>query len=144
APNSVYAREPVDVGGGADLTSPSIAISDPAATLSFRHKYDTEADWDGGLLEIKIGDGAFQDILAAGGSFLENGYTGVLGPNPRGNSPFGGRDAWSGTSGGFITTRVALPPSAAGQSVQLKWRFGSDDNTVAPVTNPGWYIDNVE
>lgn len=142
APNSMYALEPTSVGGGTDLTSPSIAIASAAATLTFRHKYNTEAGWDGGLVEISVAGGAYQDIIAAGGSFIENGYTGQLGVST--NSPLGGRNAWSGDSGGYITTRIFLPQSAAGQNVQIRWRFGSDDNTVAPVANPGWFIDNVQ
>ncbi len=30
--------------------------------------------YDGGVLEIKIGTNAFTDIIAAGGSFVSNGY----------------------------------------------------------------------
>lgn len=141
APNAMYALEPTETGGGTDLTSPSIVIADPAATLTFRHKYNTEAGWDGGLVEISIAGGAFQDIITAGGMFIENGYNGQLGISN--NSPLGGRNAWSGNSGGYITTRIWLPPAAAGQNVQLRWRFGSDDNTVAPGGNPGWFIDDV-
>lgn len=142
APNSIYAQEPSSVGGGTDLTSPSTAISVSGAVLSFRHKYNTEAGWDGGLVEISIAGGAYQDILTAGGSFIENGYNGQLGVST--NSPLGGRNAWSGNSGGYITTRIQMPAAAAGQNVQIRWRFGSDDNTTAPVANPGWFIDNVE
>jgi hypothetical protein len=141
APNAMYALEPTETGGGTDLTSPPIGISAPAATLSFRHKYITEAGWDGGLVEISIGGGAFQDVITAGGTFLENGYNGQLGVST--NSPLGGRNAWSGNSGGYITTRILLPAAAVGNIVQIRWRFGSDDNSVAPVANPGWFIDNV-
>jgi hypothetical protein len=140
-PNSMYALEPSTVGGGTDLTSPSIAITASAATLSFRHKYNTEPGWDGGVVEISVGGGAFQDIVSAGGIFTENGYNGQLGVSN--NSPLGGRNAWSGNSGGYVTTRIMLPQAAAGQNVQLRWRFGSDDNTVAPGANPGWFIDDV-
>src|SRR5690606_16706803 len=81
SPNAAFAQEPTTVGGGSDLTSPPIAIATSAATLSFRHRYNTESGWDGAVLEIKIGAGGFQDILTAGGSFIENGYVSILGAN---------------------------------------------------------------
>lgn len=141
APNSAYAVNPATVGGGTDLTSPSIAVTASAATVSFRHRFDTEAGWDGGVLEISIGAGAFQDIITAGGSFIENGYTGALGAGV--NNPLANRNAWNGLSNGFITSVVRLPAAAAGQNIRLKWRFGSDDNTVGTGANPGWYVDTI-
>src|SRR6185369_7405233 len=51
APNSAFAPDTSAAASEADLTSPSMAISATAATLSFRHRFDTEAAWDGGVLE---------------------------------------------------------------------------------------------
>lgn len=137
-PNAAFALDPLTVGGGTSLVSPTIAISSAAATLSFRHSYDTEAGWDGGVLEISINGGAFQDILAAGGSFVTNGYNGQLGSGT--NNPIANRNAWNGNSLGYLTTTARLPAAAAGQNVQFRWRFGADDNTAAT----GWYIDDVK
>ncbi|MCW5955216.1 MAG: M36 family metallopeptidase [Pyrinomonadaceae bacterium] len=142
APNSAYALDPATVGGGTDLTSPSLPISTSAASVTFRNKYDTEAGWDGGALEISIGGGSFTDIVTAGGSFVENGYNGVMGAGGV-NNPLAGRNGWTGNSNGYLTTTALLPASANGQTVQLRWRFGADDNTVGTGPNPGWYIDNV-
>src|SRR5207249_11386197 len=52
------------------------------------------------------GGNTFQDILAAGGSFVVGGYNRTISPD-RG-SPIAGRPAWSGNSEGFITTMVNL------------------------------------
>jgi hypothetical protein len=142
AANSAFAADPIAVGGGSDLTSPSIPITAQAATVSFRNRFDTEAGWDGGVLEISVNGGPFQDIITAGGRFIENGYSGVLGANGA-NNPLAGRNAWNGLSGGYITSTVQLPASAAGQNVQLKWRFGGDDNTAGVGPNPGWYVDTI-
>ncbi|MEO6589931.1 MAG: M36 family metallopeptidase, partial [Pyrinomonadaceae bacterium] len=142
APNSAFAADPATVGGGSDLTSPPIAITAPAAMVSFRNRFDTEGGWDGGVLEISINDGAFQDIITAGGRFIENGYNGSLGAGA--NNPLANRNAWNGDSGGYINTTVQLPASAAGQNIRLKWRFGADDNTVGNGPNPGWYVDGVK
>jgi hypothetical protein len=136
-PNSMFALDPLTVGGGTNLTSPAVAVTSPTATLSFRNNYNTEIDWDGGVLEISIAGGGFKDILAAGGSFQQNGYNRILGAGV--NNPIGGRMAWTGNSFGYLTTVVQFPPDSAGKLVQLRWRFGADDNTA----NVGWHIDTI-
>lgn len=136
--NSAFALDPLTVGGGTDLTSPSMPITSQGATVSFRHRFATEAGWDGGVLEISIGAGAFQDIITAGGTFVQNGYTGILGANGV-NNPLAGRNAWNGDSSGYLTTIVTLPSAAAGQSIRLRWRFGADDNTAVT----GWNVDTI-
>ena len=136
-PNAAFAIDPTSTGGGTDLTSPSIPITTANSTLSFNHKFNTESGWDGGVLEISIAGAAFTDIEAAGGVFLANGYNGMLQGGT--NNPITTRLGWSGDSGGYILTTVRLPATAAGQSVQFKWRFGADDNTGID----GWYIDTV-
>jgi hypothetical protein len=111
--------------------------------MSFRHNYNLEAPssgttgYDGGVLEIKIGNGAFTDILAAGGSFASGAYNKTI-SGSYGNS-LAGRQAWSGNSVGFISTVVNLPAAALGQNVQFRWRLGSDSS----VSAPGWYVDSI-
>jgi hypothetical protein len=63
------------------LDSPVFTYSS-GQQLSFRHIFDLEQNtsvagqaYDGGVLEISINGGAFQDIIAAGGSFVSGGYT---------------------------------------------------------------------
>jgi hypothetical protein len=155
APNSAFAadpgfssNDPNRKAGEADLTSPAIAITSPAATMSFRHRFDTEAAWDGGVLEISIGGGGYSDILSAGGVFISNAYNGNMtaaapaaGYTP---NPLNGRNGWTGNSGGFITTTIRLPAAAAGQNVRFKWRMGADDNTNSGNVGSGWYIDSVK
>src|SRR5436190_4204697 len=142
APNAAFAADPTTVGGGTDLTTPAVPITAQAAVLTFRNRFDTEAGWDGGVVEISIAGGAFQDIITAGGAFIANGYNGPLGPGT--NNPLSNRPAWSGNSNGYLTTSIRLPAAAAGQNVQIKFRFGGDDNTAGAGPNPGWYIDNVQ
>ena len=85
--------------------------------------------YDGSVMEVKIGAADWQDILAAGGSFVSGGYDGPL--DGCCQNPLAGRLAWSGKSGtdqvaNFITTRAKLPAAAAGQTVRLRWRAASD------------------
>jgi len=88
-------------------------------------------------LEISIDGGAFTDFLVAGGGFVTNGYNQAI--SSYYNNPLAGREAWSGDSGGFITTMADLPVNSAGRNIQLRWRFGSDNSYGIA----GWYVDNV-
>jgi len=145
APNVAYAVDPSSIGGGTSLVSPMVSVTSSTASLTFRHMFNTEVasgtTWDGGVLEISIAGGSFQDITAAGGAFTQNGYNTTLGISL--NNPLIGRAAWGGNSGGYITTTAQLPPAANGKLVQLRWRFGADNNGVGTGTNPGWYVDTI-
>ncbi|HUF05107.1 MAG TPA: M36 family metallopeptidase, partial [Aridibacter sp.] len=138
APNSVFTPNRGLSGGnsGATLETVEYAIASPASLVTFRNRYNTEAGWDGGVLEISVDGGGFVDILDAGGSFIDGGYNGSLGAN---QNPLDGRAAWTGDSGGYITTVAKLPENANGQNVRLRFRFGEDTNT--SVT--GWNIDSL-
>ena len=138
-PNAAFINDPSTVHDKR-LDSPSIPIAGPAQ-LSFRNNYNLEAIppgyYDGGVLEISIGGGGFTDIITAGGSFVSGGYNATISTSF--SNPIGGQPGWSDTSSGFITTVVNLPAAAAGQSIKLRWRMGSDDS----VSGEGWRIDNV-
>ncbi len=136
APNALFAPNASAVGLS-EITSPPVVVTGTRTILNFRHKYSIENTWDGGVLEIKIGSGEFQDILVAGGAFLSGGYTTTLNSSP---NPLAGRLAWSGaTQIEFLQTSVELPASAFGRSVQFRWRLGSN----ASFASLGWWIDSV-
>lgn len=129
APNSAGTDGQATPGDNS-LTSPIIAVPaapvvgvNPGVLLSFRINYNTESGYDGGVLEISVNGGAFQDILAAGGSFATGGYNGAIGAT---DSVLTGRPAWNGTSNGFITSIVNLPPAAFSQPAQFRWRSAYD------------------
>ena len=136
SPNSAFARNPA-LPSDNSLISPPFAVASSSAQLTFRHNFYTETLYDGGALEISIAGGPFTDILAAGGSFLTNGYTQII-SSCCGN-PLANRGAWTGSSGGFVPTIVNLPASVAGQTIRLRWRFCSDNMIAAT----GWYLDTV-
>lgn len=142
-PNSVFAAAPAYVTDNS-LISPAIPIVTDAAILRFEHRFALEkygTGYDGGVLEIKIGDENFVDITTAGGVFTEGGYNGLIVESGHG-SPIAGRYAWTGNSTGFITTIVSLPSRAAGQNVQFQWRLGTDDDQSDP--GSGWYVDAIK
>ena len=138
APNSAFANDPATVNMSS-LVSPSVAISSASAQLKFKNKYVTESTFDGMVLEIAIGGGAFADIITAGGSFVSNGYNATISASFM--SPIAGRMAWSGTSaGGYLDTVVNLPAAANGQNVQFRWRMASDNSVAATGVN----VDDVQ
>jgi hypothetical protein len=136
--NSAFAA---DIATAADsaLISPSIAIGSGNQQLSFKHRYTTEASFDGGVLEINIAGGGFVDIQTAGGSFVTGGYGAGISSSASGSTIIG-RRVW----GGAITTTsqviVNLPAAASGQNVQFRWRFVSDTGG----SSTGWNIDTVQ
>ncbi len=136
APNCVFARDPASPSDNS-LISPSFFVGGNSTQLSFHHNYYTETLYDGAVLEISIAGAPFVDILAAGGSFVTNGYVHVI--STCCGNPLGGRPAWTGSSSGFITTVANLPVSASGKTAQLRWRFCSDTLYGAI----GWYVDDV-
>ena len=136
APNSIFVDDPAAVADKI-IETPTIAVASAGASLSFRNNYTLESGFDGGVLEISINAAAYQDIITAGGVFTANGYTGTI-SSSFGN-PLGGRMAWTGTAGSFLTSTVTLPPAAAGQNVKFRFRMGSDNSVAAT----GWRIDDV-
>ena len=72
-----------------------------------------------------------------GGIIVSGGYTGEI--DGSANNPLAGRMAWSSNSGGYITTVVNLGPNLNGQTIKLRFRFGTDEAQAAP----GWRIDGL-
>jgi hypothetical protein len=136
APNKASTGNPAIVSDNV-LTSPTIAMPPGLFKLTFRNFYDTETNYDGGVLEIAIAGAAFQDIITAGGSFIAGGYNGAIPPDF--SNPLGDRQAWTGNAGAYLPTTVNMPPSAAGQNIRLRWRMGSDDVQSAN----GWSVDSI-
>jgi uncharacterized repeat protein (TIGR01451 family) len=137
APNAAFCPDTNNVGD-ARLVSPIISITSSNAQLIFRNNYDLELGYDGGILEIAVGTGTFQDVVTAGGSFEQGDYSHIISTNATGSTIIGSA-AWSGNSGGWITTTVNLPAAAAGQNVQLRWRCVTDNSG----GGNGWLIDGV-
>jgi hypothetical protein len=145
SPNSAFVDDP-DVISDKRLDSPNLLPPEPGLQwrrLTFRHNFNFDASngeptvgFDGGVLEISFdGGNTFQDILAAGGTFVQGGYNRTIAAD-RG-SPIAGRQAWSGSSDGFVTVTVELPEMFLFQN--LRWRMASDTTS----SKEGWRVDNV-
>lgn len=148
-PNSAFSPDPRTIGVN-QIVSPVIPINTANAQMKFRNWYEIETTflrnrvYDGAVLEIKIGGNDWQDILDAGGTFLEGGYNDGLIDGCCMN-PLAGRRAWSGRSGvnttpEFIDSIVKLPANAQGNNIQFRWRLATDNGTF----KEGQYIDDIE
>ncbi|HMG36534.1 MAG TPA: M36 family metallopeptidase [Blastocatellia bacterium] len=139
SPNSMFVPDP-STRTEARLVSPAFTITSGAAQVSFKNNFSLEQGFDGGVLELSTDGGVtFADIVAAGGIFLSGGYTGALATGGGSAPTINGRNAWTGTSGGFITTTAILPASAAGHDVMFRFIMGSDSS----VGSSGWFIDDL-
>jgi serine protease AprX len=139
-PNAAFIDDPAVVS---DKLLDSLHFILFGPQLTFRQTFNLEASnedpnlgFDGGVLELSTdGGNTFQDILAAGGSFEMGGYNRIISTD-RG-SPIAGRQAWSGNSGGLITTVVNIP--FFGGQGRLRWRMASDTSG----SGEGWRVDTV-
>ncbi len=113
-------------------TTNAVALGAIPPVFTFWHNYNTEAGWDGGVVEISTNGGSSWTDL--GPNMASNGYNGSVG----GTNPIAGRQAFTGNSGGFIQTKISLLPYA-NQNALFRFRATSDDNTAAT----GWYVDDI-
>ncbi len=104
------------------------------SVLSFWHYYNTEASFDGGVVEISVDDGAIWADL--GTAMIQNGYNGSI--NDSAYNPIAGRRAFTGSNDGYQETIVDLS-GYSGAEVRLRFRMTSDDSA----GETGWYVDDV-
>jgi subtilisin-like proprotein convertase family protein len=135
APNSLFGVDNATAITDFRIASPSVNLTAPQYPfLSFWHNFDTEPTWDGGVVEISTnGGGTWTDL---GPYMTVNGYPSSL--NAAGTNPIAGRNAFTGTSGGWIQTKVSLA-NYPGANALFRFRMTSDDNTAAT----GWYVDDI-
>ena len=114
--------------------SPGIAIP-VGGKLSFWHRCDIEAGYDGGIVEISTNGlvGPWTDL---GPLMTQNGYNGSI-DSSYGN-PLGDVPAFTGTIRDWFETVVELS-SYGGQTVNFRFRFGTDDSEA----ELGWFVDDV-
>lgn len=131
------------------VTIQSLNISGNRPTLSFRHKYDTEYFFDGGIIEYSEDQGLNfkylpSDLFLKGHYDTDIDYSTFATPNLQG---------FTGDSKGWKETYIDLS-DFEGKDLLIRFRFGCDDNPspgddtgkVNPESKEGtgWYIDNFE
>jgi hypothetical protein len=125
-----------DISTRADtvLLMPSLANLPARSVLRFRHRYNSEANYDGGVLEYTTNGGS--TWVDAGSLVTEGAYTGSI--RSTASSNLAGRSAWAGDSAGWSAVSVDLA-SLAGATVRFRWRFATDTS----VSDEGWFVDDV-
>ena len=137
---AVFASSSAEEGESILTTTPIGPLS-VNSVLRFANRYITETGLDGGVLEIRVGNEPFTDIVTAGGVFQSGGYAQNIN-DPSGTNPLNNRNSWTGNSDNqFITTEVLLPANVNGQNVQFRWRFGT--NNASDIRTSFWLIDTV-
>jgi hypothetical protein len=123
-----------------DPQIPGVDTLPANARLRFQHRFLTENNIDGGVLEFSVDSGVtWHDIThdLGGGDpidrFIANGYNGHI-------LAMGDRAAWEGDSGGWQQVEVDLA-DFEGQWLQLRFLFATNEGNIATVD--GWYIDDV-
>jgi hypothetical protein len=143
SPNAAFIDDP-GVVSDKRLDAPSVSFFEGfAPQLTFRHNFNLEASdvdptigFDGAVLELSTdGGNTFNEVAAS--AFVMGGYNRTISTD-RG-SPIAGRQAWSGNSGGFITTVVNLPAIQITPGVILRWRMATDNSG----SGEGWRVDTV-
>jgi len=139
-PNAAFVDDPATISNKELLSRSVTLICDAGAVrVSFRNNFNVQDGFDGGVLEVSYDDGlTFDDVLAAGGTFVLGGYNGTI--NSCCGNPLAGRQAWTGNSAGFIDTTVLSLPGGCLKQLILRWRMGSDSS----ISGEGWRIDNVD
>ena len=140
-PNAAFTEDTAAVSDKSLETPPFDVVTN--GQVAFSHKLDLEifssasgSAFDGVVLEIAYDNGAFVDIVDAGGAFVFGGYDFTI-INPA--NPLSGRAVWSGTSPGYVGVLVDLPAAANGRSVRLRWRMGTDPSTGLT----GYWLDDI-
>lgn len=133
------------------LVSPAIVL--PSAdqspiTLRFQNRQYFETPntdgrcWDAGILEVSTNGGSSW-AQVPGAAMLTDPYDNVIWNNTPGNNPitldYGATQAWCDPGQDFLNSVVVLD-SYAGQTVNFRWRLGSD----SAAGNEGWTIDDVK
>lgn len=126
----------------AGLTSPAIVIT-PQSTLRFMHWMDSELSgafpdsaYDGGIVEISADGGAFTSVTPTTG-YPKRFRTVAGGGNPY-TGPMPGQPCYAGA---IPWTAQTMDLAAyAGQTIQIRFRFGSDSGT----NREGWYVDDIQ
>ena len=134
SPTTAYFSNNLDVQSEQLLTlGTPISLGSNPPPLTFRHWYNTESTYDGGVLESSVDGGTtwndMQSNIQLGGYIATMDATTLL----------NGRRAWSGSSNGrFIKTKVNLLPYA-NQNLKIRFKFTSDVGT----NLEGWYVDDI-
>lgn len=126
----------------ARLVSPPLTIPanpSPAASLSYKGRYNIEANWDGVVVEISTDGGAtWADLPPTGGYPSDFNQTGNPPINACGYAASHG--AFNGSSGGAFNSYSSDLSAYHGQTVMIRWSLSTDPG----LEEEGFYLDEVK
>jgi len=117
--NAIWTLDSPPINLAADLES---------AQLEFAHWYQTEGGYDGGQVQISV-DGVNFQLMTPDGSYPDSDVDGL-----------DHQPGYSGSNTAWETTVFDLG-AFIGQTVIVRWRFGTD---ISQNQYRGWYIDDVK
>jgi subtilisin family serine protease len=124
------------------LVSPEVVLptGQNPVVLKFQHVPNLETAttgcFDAGILEVSAdGGGSWTQVPSA--NLLVGDYTGSI--SSSWGNPLGGLQGWCGPNTTTYQPVVADVSGYTGQTVQFRWRIGTDSS----VSRPGWDVDNV-
>ena len=125
------------------LVSPAIALptGQNPVVLKFWHvpnleNSGTTACYDGGILEVTT-DGGANWMQVPNANLLVGPYTGAISSSF--SNPLASLQAWCSATTTTYRQTIADVSAYAGQTVQFRWRIGTDSS----VGRPGWDVDDV-
>lgn len=116
-------------------TGPIVLGLTGTTVFNWLHYFNFEDSFDGGVIEIKINEEEWVDVLDGGGTFLGAGYSGSL--IAHSSQPLPDRAAFTGAGAAFEA--VQFSDQLNGSTVRLRFRAGSDGGASAE----GWVIDDI-
>ena len=146
--NAFHAVDPATLSDQR-LVSPPMILSSTAISVGLdfmnRQAFETPNSdgrcWDAGILEVTT-DGGTTWQYVDNSHMLADPYDNVIWNDNAGNNPIAGElgavMAWCDPAQDWMSASVDLS-SWAGNTVQLRWRLGSD----SAAGNDGWWIDDV-
>jgi len=132
-------------GTCAGLVTPPLTLA-TSAVMTYYHIYSTEANWDGGRIEISQDGGLNWTALTPSPAY--GGTLSSTGSPPVNACGWASSTAvYTGNSTGYPTTwplaTVTIPTTYNNKTVLIRWEFSTDPASQGSGANPGWYIDDI-
>ena len=131
--SAYYSSDPINESDLQLTLKNPISLGANPPKFSFRHWFNTEYTYDGGVLEISTDGGTtWKDMQ---NNIFKGQYTATM----DGSTTLAKRKAWTGNSNNKFIKSVVDLKSYANNNILLRFRFTSDLGT----NLEGWYIDEI-
>lgn len=126
-----------NVANDHSMITPAIKLTTTKPVLKFFHKFNTRPVLDGGYVSVSTDKGATWKNLDK--EFIVNGPKETIN---YGTFAIPELKGFTGSTDGKFISSFADLSSFKGESVLIRFRFGTEDTTV--FNNGGWWIDDIE